>query len=218
MFQVANPLIIRSSYHCICSIRHYWDRTATCLERVWMGTGSQTDTFQTGRSTVSIMPDTADTVIWAPDYECRYHSKYVEQFTNVNKLYVVESCSTIIDISELTLVMNCFFVIYVLLYDILLNSFVSWGTESKNVHGISKTIICIRHWDDPRTILGQEEFLLLKIPNDPIGILTRDPPACSSVSRSVLSPSWQEFNNCPEEAGSTFLANVVTNLPHSTFS
>jgi hypothetical protein len=43
------------------------------------------------------MPGTADTVIWGPENECSYHSKYVEQFTNINKLYIVASYWTIID-------------------------------------------------------------------------------------------------------------------------
>jgi hypothetical protein len=37
MFRVVTPLIIRSWYHCICSIWLYWDRTANCLECDWMG-------------------------------------------------------------------------------------------------------------------------------------------------------------------------------------
>jgi hypothetical protein len=98
MFRMINPLIIRSSYHYTCSIWHYWDRTATCLERDWMGTGFHPITFKTGSSTVSIMPDTADTVIWARDDEWSYHSKHVEQFTNIHKLYIVASCWSIIDI------------------------------------------------------------------------------------------------------------------------
>jgi hypothetical protein len=47
---------------------------------------------------VSIMPDTADTVISAADFEWSYHSKHVEQSANINKLYIVASCWTIIDI------------------------------------------------------------------------------------------------------------------------
>jgi hypothetical protein len=43
------------------------------------------------------MPDTADTVISAPDDEWSYHSKHVEQFTNINKLHIVASCWAIID-------------------------------------------------------------------------------------------------------------------------
>jgi hypothetical protein len=35
--------IIMSPYHCICSIWHYWDRTAICHERFWLRTSSQTD-------------------------------------------------------------------------------------------------------------------------------------------------------------------------------
>ena len=38
---------------------------------------------------VSIMPDTVDTVIWAPGDGWRYHTKHVEQFADINKLYVV---------------------------------------------------------------------------------------------------------------------------------
>jgi len=48
-------------------------------------------------ATVSIMPDTVDTVIWAPDDGWRYHPKHVEQFADINKLYIVASCWIIID-------------------------------------------------------------------------------------------------------------------------
>ena len=48
--------------------------------------------------TVSIMPATVDTVIWAPDDGWRYHPKHVEQFADINKLYIVSSCWIIIDI------------------------------------------------------------------------------------------------------------------------
>jgi len=34
--------------------------------------------------TVSLMPDTVDTVIWAPDDGWRYHPKHVEQFADIN--------------------------------------------------------------------------------------------------------------------------------------
>ena len=47
--------------------------------------------------TVSTMPDTVDTVIWAPCYGWRYHPKHVEQFADVNKLYIVASFWIIID-------------------------------------------------------------------------------------------------------------------------
>jgi len=43
------------------------------------------------------MPDTVDTVIWAPDDRWRYHPKHVEQFADINKLYIVASCWIIID-------------------------------------------------------------------------------------------------------------------------
>jgi len=49
--------------------------------------------------TVSLMPDTVDTVIWAPDDGWRYHPKHVEQFADINKLYTVASCWIIIDTS-----------------------------------------------------------------------------------------------------------------------
>jgi hypothetical protein len=48
--------------------------------------------------TVPLMPDAVDTVIWAPDDGWRYHPKHVLQFTDINKLYIVASCWTIIDI------------------------------------------------------------------------------------------------------------------------
>ena len=44
------------------------------------------------------MPDAVDTVTWAPDDEWRYHPKQVERFTDINKLYIVASCWTIIGI------------------------------------------------------------------------------------------------------------------------
>jgi hypothetical protein len=43
------------------------------------------------------MPGTADTVTCAPDDEWSYHSKHVEQFTNINELYIVAFFWTIID-------------------------------------------------------------------------------------------------------------------------
>jgi hypothetical protein len=98
MFRLVTPLIIRSSYHCTCIIWHYWDRTDTCLERVWQGTGLgvNLNQFQARHvpdsRTVWIMPNIADTVIWAPDDEWSCHSKHVEQFTNINKLYIVAYC------------------------------------------------------------------------------------------------------------------------------
>ena len=46
---------------------------------------------------VSIMPVTVDTVIWAADDEWRYHPKHIEQFTDINKLYIVASCWIITD-------------------------------------------------------------------------------------------------------------------------
>ena len=47
--------------------------------------------------TVSLMPDTVDTVICAPDDGWRYHPKHVEQFADINKLYIVVSCWISID-------------------------------------------------------------------------------------------------------------------------
>jgi hypothetical protein len=78
MFRVVTLPIIRSSYRCIWSIWHHWVRTATCIERVWM-------------------EPVLNTVVWAPYDEWSYHSKHAEKFTNVNKLYIVASCWTIID-------------------------------------------------------------------------------------------------------------------------
>jgi len=43
------------------------------------------------------MPDTVDTVIWGPDDGWRYHPKHVEQFADINKLYIVASCWIITD-------------------------------------------------------------------------------------------------------------------------
>jgi len=46
--------------------------------------------------TVSIMPDTVDTVICTPDDGWRYQPKHVEQFADV-KMYIVSPCWIIID-------------------------------------------------------------------------------------------------------------------------
>ena len=43
------------------------------------------------------MPDTVDTVKWAPVDGWRYHPKHVEQFADIYKLYIVASCWIIID-------------------------------------------------------------------------------------------------------------------------
>jgi hypothetical protein len=55
-------------------------------------------TFTTGCSHGHTMPDAVDIVTWAPDDGWRYHPKHVQQFTDINKLYIVESCWIIIDI------------------------------------------------------------------------------------------------------------------------
>ena len=47
-------------------------------------------TLTTGSSTV-------DTVIRAPDDGWKYHPRHVEQFADINKLYIVASCWIIID-------------------------------------------------------------------------------------------------------------------------
>jgi len=48
----------------------------TCRERDWTG---------------------SHRVIWAPDDGWRYHPKHVQQFADINKLYIVASCWIIID-------------------------------------------------------------------------------------------------------------------------
>jgi hypothetical protein len=44
------------------------------------------------KPTVTLMSDAVDTVIRGPDDGWRYHPKHVEQFTDINKLYIVASC------------------------------------------------------------------------------------------------------------------------------
>jgi len=44
-----------------------------------------------------LMPDTVDTVLWAPDDGWRYHTKHDEQLTALNKLYSVATSWIIID-------------------------------------------------------------------------------------------------------------------------
>jgi hypothetical protein len=38
------------------------------------------------------IPDAVDTVVCAPDDGWKYHPKYVEQFPDINKLFIVASC------------------------------------------------------------------------------------------------------------------------------
>jgi hypothetical protein len=59
---------------------------------------SKPTTLTTGCCTDTRMPDAVGTVICLPDDGWRYHPKHVEQFTDINKLYIVASCWTSIDI------------------------------------------------------------------------------------------------------------------------
>jgi len=88
MFRVVSPPIMRNSYHCIYSMWHYWDRYCYLL---WTSRSLQVAV------TVSVMPDTVDTVIWAPHDGWRCHPKHVEQFADVNKLSIVLYCWIIFD-------------------------------------------------------------------------------------------------------------------------
>ena len=64
--------------------------TATCRERDWMRTAVPIHSRSRQVAvTVSIMPVTVDTVIRAADDGRRYHPKHVEQFADINKLYLV---------------------------------------------------------------------------------------------------------------------------------
>jgi len=47
--------------------------------------------------TVLLMPHAVDTVAWAPDDGWRYRPKHLERFTDINYLYIVAFCWTIID-------------------------------------------------------------------------------------------------------------------------
>jgi len=92
--------------HCVNAVPIYAVRayiyptgreSATAIDISWLeGNSIQSCLRQVG-VTVSIMPDTADTLIWAPGDGWRYHPKHVEQFTDINKLYIVTSCWIIID-------------------------------------------------------------------------------------------------------------------------
>ena len=83
MFRVVSPPIIRSSCHCI----HSWSVPVQSRSRQV-------------HVAVTVLPirDAVDTVTWAPDDGWRYHPKHVERFTDINKLYTVASCWTIIGI------------------------------------------------------------------------------------------------------------------------
>ena len=67
--------------------------------------------------TVSVMPDTVDTVIWAPDDGWRYHPKHVEKFADINKLYIVASFWIIVDFfvsfHALSVLRSCIFLHFV---------------------------------------------------------------------------------------------------------
>jgi hypothetical protein len=76
MVRVVSPPIIRSSCH-----RPVQSRLRKVAVRVLH------------------MPDGVDKVAWAPADGWRYHPKYVEQFTDINKLYIVASCWIIGDIA-----------------------------------------------------------------------------------------------------------------------
>jgi hypothetical protein len=64
--------------------------TTKFYERDWTGTAVplQSRSWKVAVK-VLIMPDAVDTVTWAPDDGWRYHPKHVEQFTDINKLYIV---------------------------------------------------------------------------------------------------------------------------------
>ena len=61
----------------------------------WTGAQSRSQQFAV---TVILIPDAVNTVTWTPDDGWRYHPKHVERFTDINKLYIVASCWTIIGI------------------------------------------------------------------------------------------------------------------------
>ena len=71
-----------------------------CIEWTWLD-GNSIPVQSRSRQvavTVLLMPATVDTVIWAPDDGWRYHPKHVERFTDINTLYIVASCWTVIGI------------------------------------------------------------------------------------------------------------------------
>ena len=89
IFRVVSPPIIRSSCSCIHSIHLQTDCNVTGRELV------QSRSRQIA-VTGFLMPDAVDTGTWAPDDGWRYHPKHVHRFTDINKLYIVASCWTII--------------------------------------------------------------------------------------------------------------------------
>jgi hypothetical protein len=84
-------------------LRPYCYLSGTCLAE---NCSSQPDTFKASSSMVSVLADTADTVIRTPENELSYHSKQVEQFTNINKLYIVAFCWTIFDVYSVVIFRN----------------------------------------------------------------------------------------------------------------
>jgi len=69
---------------CIYSIWHYLDRYCYLSWDTWIG------------FLIQSRSDSVDTVIWAPDDGGRYHLNHVEQFSDINNLYIVASFWTII--------------------------------------------------------------------------------------------------------------------------
>ena len=80
MFRLVPPPIIRSAHNCIYSICYLSDRYC------YLPLSRQVAV------TVWQIPDAVDTVVCAPDVGWKYHSKYVEQFPDINKLCNFASC------------------------------------------------------------------------------------------------------------------------------
>ena len=95
MFRVVSPPIIRCSCRCIHSI--HLTLVKPYLQRDWTGTAVPVQSrSQQIAVTGLLMPHAVDTGIWALYNWWRYHPKHVERITDINKLYIVAFCWTII--------------------------------------------------------------------------------------------------------------------------
>jgi hypothetical protein len=115
MFRVVLPPIIRSGNNCIYSIG-YLSHRYCYLPLSWKSwnwsecavggvrhpqhtqTGSKSSTIVVDSNKVWQIPDAVGRVVCALDDGWKYHSKHVEQFPDINKLFNVASCWICIEI------------------------------------------------------------------------------------------------------------------------
>jgi hypothetical protein len=98
MFRVVSPHPLSGA--------HVTVSTVSGISKTVTADFSERDWTVTGVRPVVLLPDDVETVTCAPDDGWRYHPKHVEQFTDINKLYIVASLWIIIGL-------HCRFIVYV---------------------------------------------------------------------------------------------------------